>query len=508
MDRRRSVAEQCGLVHRARVPLVGVERPVRVAARRWARISRSRTTLARMLAVATLRHRRSAFTASSTCGTDGDTKSHFPSVTATSGSTPSPSMARRAASFCAADMPRWSHSSWLTEPTDQATHHSVKRSNSASRSRSLSSFESRTPLTRVSRGRIAAPTDSGPAQAPRPTSSMPTTTSWPRSHISFSIARVGARFFDCFGRGRSSRPHRSPRSMLTPMTRRLRRRCPQRLARRRIARPRRIDRRCRQALEVRRAAPTAPPGVRRASARANETVDRGPVGTPCTSKLAPNHRCGIPSGSSRPPSAMRCSTCDTNRPTDAPRRMSENDAGPPPHRRAPRPSRTRRSRRRAMSPAARSSPADTARRSHADSTASTSGSSERAIAAIGSTISGIQASASSPSRPSSATSNRNPIGSHRIDRTLRAAGRSERRRGPRRGRRRAARRRLARCDAPSTNRGRPPWPERRPAAPRRRCGPGRAARRPGSRTGDRPGARSSPPAGRCRGSGRRPAGAR
>ena len=40
-------------------------------------------------------------------GTDGDTKSHFPSVTATSGCTASPSIARRAASFWAADMPNW-----------------------------------------------------------------------------------------------------------------------------------------------------------------------------------------------------------------------------------------------------------------------------------------------------------------------------------------------------------------------------------------------------------------
>ena len=45
----------------------------------------------------------------------------------------------------------------------------------SSRSRSVSSFESRTLRTRLSRGRIAAPTISGPAQAPRPTSSMPTT---------------------------------------------------------------------------------------------------------------------------------------------------------------------------------------------------------------------------------------------------------------------------------------------------------------------------------------------
>ena len=35
----------------------------------------------------------------------GETKSHVPSVTATSGTTSSPSIARRAASFWAADMP-------------------------------------------------------------------------------------------------------------------------------------------------------------------------------------------------------------------------------------------------------------------------------------------------------------------------------------------------------------------------------------------------------------------
>src|SRR6056297_1133299 len=198
-----------------------------------------------MLAVATLRQRRSAFTASSTEGTAGDTKSQLPSVTATSGTTPSPSIARRAASFWAADMPRWSHSSWLTEPTDHATHQSASLSNSASRSRSVSSFESRTPFTRVSRGRIAAPTDNGPAHAPRPTSSIPTTTSWPRAHNSFSIARVGARFFDCFGRT-ATRPTAASAIAevdADPDPLRLGRRRPQRLSRRGVARPVGVDRR-------------------------------------------------------------------------------------------------------------------------------------------------------------------------------------------------------------------------------------------------------------------------
>src|SRR3954470_12761083 len=66
------------------------------------------------------------------------------------------------------------------------------RSKSASRSRSLSIFESRILLTRRSRGTTAAPSVSGPAQAPRPTSSMPTTTWWPASHNERSTASDGA----------------------------------------------------------------------------------------------------------------------------------------------------------------------------------------------------------------------------------------------------------------------------------------------------------------------------
>ncbi len=72
-------------------------------------------------------------------------------------------------------------------------HQPAIRSNSFSRSASVSIFESRTPLTRESLGRIAAPTINGPAHAPRPTSSMPTTTSWPSSQSSRSSPRVGGR---------------------------------------------------------------------------------------------------------------------------------------------------------------------------------------------------------------------------------------------------------------------------------------------------------------------------
>jgi len=72
------------------------------------------------------------------------TKSQLPSISTWSGTTVSWSMARRAASFWAADMPSSSHSAWLAWPTAQVTHHSAMRSNIASRSGSVSIFESRT----------------------------------------------------------------------------------------------------------------------------------------------------------------------------------------------------------------------------------------------------------------------------------------------------------------------------------------------------------------------------
>ena len=130
-----------------------------------------------MLAAATDRQVASAFTRRSTNGTCGRTKSHFPSTTAASGRTPRPSIARRAASRWAAAMPSSSHSSWDAAPTAHAVHQPATRSNNSSRPGSVSIFESRTPLTRRSAGRMAAPTINGPAHAPRPTSSMPTITS-------------------------------------------------------------------------------------------------------------------------------------------------------------------------------------------------------------------------------------------------------------------------------------------------------------------------------------------
>ena len=72
------------------------------------------------------------------------TKSHRPSTSTASGSSPRPSRARWAATFCATDMPRPSHSSWLAWPTAHATHQAASLSNSRSRSASVRALESRT----------------------------------------------------------------------------------------------------------------------------------------------------------------------------------------------------------------------------------------------------------------------------------------------------------------------------------------------------------------------------
>src|SRR5918995_3925236 len=152
---------------------------------------RSRVTLARIDAAAMDRQRESPRTMR--WAMPPPTKSHLPSSSTRSGRRPSPSSARRAASRCASLMPRSSHSSWVAWPTAQAVHQPAMRSKSASRSCAVSCLESRTLYTRRSRGSTAAPTVSGPAHAPRPTSSMPTTTSWPASHSSRSTASDGDR---------------------------------------------------------------------------------------------------------------------------------------------------------------------------------------------------------------------------------------------------------------------------------------------------------------------------
>ncbi len=78
-------------------------------------------------------------------------------------------------------MPHSSHSTGVACPTAQAWHQRPTASKMSSRRASLSIFESRSHggMERIwTRGRtIATPTVSGPAQAPRPTSSRPATTS-------------------------------------------------------------------------------------------------------------------------------------------------------------------------------------------------------------------------------------------------------------------------------------------------------------------------------------------
>ena len=132
---------------------------------------------ARMLAAATDRQCRSAFTRISTFATLEPTKFQLPSTTATSGRMAKASIARRAARRCASAIPSSSHSACEAAPTAHASHQAATLSKIASRLFSVSTLESRTPFTRRSCGSTAAPTISGPAHAPLPTSSRPTITS-------------------------------------------------------------------------------------------------------------------------------------------------------------------------------------------------------------------------------------------------------------------------------------------------------------------------------------------
>src|SRR5579884_608580 len=150
---------------------------------------RSRETLASTEAVAMERHLASPFTM--TVVVPRPTKSQRPSTSTLSTVTPRPSRARLAARRCASDIPSWSHSCSLACPTAHAAHHPARRSKRCSRRSSVSILESRTPYTRRSAGSTAAPTVSGPAQAPLPTSSIPTTTWWPSAHSARSSDRLG-----------------------------------------------------------------------------------------------------------------------------------------------------------------------------------------------------------------------------------------------------------------------------------------------------------------------------
>ena len=88
------------------------------------------------------------------------------------------SRARRVASRSAAVIPSRSHSSGPAWPTAQPAHHAATRSNMASLVSSVSCLESRSPfgIRRGDSHSTTTPTLSGPAQAPRPTSSIPATT--------------------------------------------------------------------------------------------------------------------------------------------------------------------------------------------------------------------------------------------------------------------------------------------------------------------------------------------
>src|SRR5690606_2017371 len=100
---------------------------------------RSRVTLARIEAVAIDREVWSPRTILRA----PPTKSQFPSTRTWSGFKPNATRARRAANRWASDIPSSSHSSWLACPTAQAWHQSATLSKRASRSLSVSIFESR-----------------------------------------------------------------------------------------------------------------------------------------------------------------------------------------------------------------------------------------------------------------------------------------------------------------------------------------------------------------------------
>ena len=90
-----------------------------------------------------------------------------------------PSIARVAATASARRSPHASISAALTDPSDQSAAHALERLDERLRRGGVRNFESsRSPGGwRRNASATTAPTVSGPARAPRPTSSMPTTTS-------------------------------------------------------------------------------------------------------------------------------------------------------------------------------------------------------------------------------------------------------------------------------------------------------------------------------------------
>ena len=111
----------------------------------------------------------------------------FPSSKTTSTGTPAASTratARRNAVASEAVMPCSSISRASTYSTAHARAVFLTCTATRSRSAGLSRFESSRPAIRGSSGRTTAPTASGPAKGPRPTSSSPTTTPPPRAAAS------------------------------------------------------------------------------------------------------------------------------------------------------------------------------------------------------------------------------------------------------------------------------------------------------------------------------------
>ena len=107
-------------------------------------------------------------------------------------------------------MPSASHSAALAWPTAAATAHPMIFGYSASRCSRVSSFESRTRRIRFGAGPITtAPTLTGPAHAPRPTSSMPHTSRAPSSKQPCSTRSLGA----CGRRALRATPFRRPETL-------------------------------------------------------------------------------------------------------------------------------------------------------------------------------------------------------------------------------------------------------------------------------------------------------
>ncbi len=102
-------------------------------------------------------------------------QSWLPSKRMRSGTTPHSAKARSPASRRPVMMPHWSISSGLAWPTPQLNAHRLIFGTMSSRATVVRSLESLTPYGAEREARLIAttPTLTGPARAPRPTSSIP-----------------------------------------------------------------------------------------------------------------------------------------------------------------------------------------------------------------------------------------------------------------------------------------------------------------------------------------------